>query len=145
MSAVPERATTISLEFMAAMREWENKFARLYRRENGRPETHAHQAKIELEPIYEKYLTKRDRKYGRMASASAGWPPEFDPDAGKIVATESINDRKVILESLWTHPTAVPVHTEKNRFTMTYKNGEWRLDRKENYSAYQGRWVKRAL
>jgi hypothetical protein len=140
-----DKASAALLKFMSEMKAWENKFATLYKRENGGPEAHTSQAKIELEQIYDKYVTKRDRKYGRMASGSAGWPPEFDPDAEEIVATEPINTLKVVVETLWTHPTAVPGSTAKHRFTMLHQHGEWRLDRKETYSAYQQKWVKRVL
>lgn len=143
MSADTERASAILLEFMAAMKEWENKFAPLYKQDGAL--VHAGQAKIELQAICEKYLTKRERKYGRMAGPSVGWPPEFDPDAEKIVATQSADDRKVIFETLWTHPTAVPTYTTQHRFTMVCKHGEWRLDRKEEYSSHQGKWTGRVL
>jgi NTF2 fold immunity protein of polymorphic toxin system component len=144
MSAEIEKASAVLLEFMSAMKEWENKFATLYKRENGGPEVHASQAKLELALIYQKYLTERDRKFGRMAGPSAGWPPEFDPDAEKIVATELPSKRKVVIETLWTHPT-VPISTQKHRYTMTYKNGEWRLNTKQFYSSAEGKWVRRVL
>jgi NTF2 fold immunity protein len=73
MTADTDKALAVLLEFMSEMKGWENKFAALYERESGGPEAHASQAKIELEQIYDKYVTNRDRKYGRMASASAGW------------------------------------------------------------------------
>jgi len=95
MTAETDNASAVLLEFMSEMKGWENKFATLYKRENGGPEAHASQAKIELEQIYDKYLTKRDRKHGRMASASTGWPPEFDPDAEELVGTELINGRRL--------------------------------------------------
>src|SRR6266567_459829 len=133
-----EKASAVLLEFMSAMKEWENKFAILYKRENGGPEAHANQAKIELQSIYQKHLTQRERKYGRMAGPSAGYPPEFDPDAEKIVSAEAVNSRKVIVETLWTHPK-VPNFTQKHRFTLLYKNDEWRVDRKEVYRISEGK------
>ena len=129
---------------MSAMKDWENKFAALYTRENGGPEAHAAQAKVELQPIYQKYVTQRDRKLGRMASPSAGYPPEFDPDAEKIVACESLKRNKVVIETLWTHPK-VPTSTRKHRYTMLCRSREWRLDRKETYSSSEGKWIKRVL
>ena len=142
MSAETE-ASAVLLEFMSAMKEWENKFAPLYKRDGAH--IHADQAKIELQAIYEKYLTKRERKYGRMAGPSVGWPPEFDPDAEKIVATRSADGRKVIFETVWTHPTAVPTYTTQHRFTMVCKHGAWRLDRKEQFSSHKGKWTGRVL
>jgi hypothetical protein len=145
MTADTNNASAVLLEFMSEMKRWENKFTTLYKQENGGPEAHASQAKIEIKQIYDKYVTKRDRKYGRVASVSAGWPPQFDPDAEEIVASELISRRMVILETLWTHPTAVPRYTEKNRFTMLFQRGKWRLDRKETYDSHKGQWAKRVL
>ena len=144
MSEDTEKASAVLLELMSMMKEWENKFAALYRRENGGPEVHASQAKVELQPIYQKYVTERDRNLGKMAGASAGYPPEFDPDAEKIVFAESVSRRKVVIKTLWTHPRA-PSNTRKHRYTMVSKDGSWRLDRKEIYSSSQGKWVKRVL
>jgi hypothetical protein len=144
MGADVDKASAVLLEFMSVMKEWENKFATLYRRENGGPEAHGSQAKIELQLIYQKYLTGRDRKLGRMAGPSAGYPPEFDPDAEKIISSESINNRKVVFETLWTHPK-VPSSTQQHRYTMLCKSGEWRLDRKETFRSFEAKWVKRVL
>jgi hypothetical protein len=72
MNADTEKASAILSEFMSVMKDWENKFATLYKWENGGPEAHSSQAKNELQPIYEKYLTQKERRFGRMASASAG-------------------------------------------------------------------------
>jgi hypothetical protein len=143
-AADTEKASAVLLEFMSVMKEWENKFATLYKRENGGPEAHASQATIELEPIYQKYVTKRDRKFGLSASPSAGYPPQFDPDTEKVVSAEAVNERKVVIETLWTHPK-VPASTRKHRHTMIYKDGEWRLDKKEEYSISEGKWRKRVL
>jgi len=59
-----------------------------------------------------------------------GWPPKFDPNAETIVAAQSVNERKVVIETLWTHPTIVPSYTAKHRFTLICKHREWRFDRK---------------
>jgi hypothetical protein len=139
-----EESSRVLLEFMSAMRDWENKFAQLFKRENGGPEVHANQARTELETIYDKYLTPRDRKLGRMAGPSAGYPPEFDPDAEKVVSSEPAPRGKVLIETLWTHPK-VPSSTRKSRYTMIHKDDQWRLDRKENYSVSEGKWVRRVL
>ncbi|MBO0756841.1 MAG: hypothetical protein J2P54_13355 [Bradyrhizobiaceae bacterium] len=145
MSAGTEKASAVLFEFMSAMKEWENKFAELIKDKSEADHLALFgQAKSELQPIYEKYLTKRDRKYGRLAGLSVGWPPAYDPDTETIVATQSVNDRKVVIETLWTHPTSVSSYTEKRRFTLICKHDEWRLDRKETFS-YEGKWVKSIL
>lgn len=136
-----ENAESTLLEFMSAMKDWENKFATLFKPEHGGPEAHGDQAEAELRPIYEKYVSTT--KAERLA-LSAGYPPEFDLDAEKIVSTEAPNNNRAVIETLWTHPKA-PNFTEKRRYTMINKSGEWRLDKKELYDSAKNKWVKRAL
>jgi hypothetical protein len=122
MSADMEKAKAVLLEFMSAMRDWENKFATLYKRENAGPEAHNDEAKAELQPIYERYVTKKERKNGRLATGAARYPPESDPEAERIVAVEAPNDRRIIFEILWTHPK-VATSTRRQRYIMINKDG----------------------
>ena len=144
MNIEEEVASTVLLAFMKAMKEWETRFATLYKRENGGPEAHAEQAKIELQPIYQKYVTEQDRKLWIMANPSASYPTEFAPGAEKIVGSELSNTKKVVLETQWTHPN-VPVMTEKNRYTIVKKEDQWRLNKKERFDSIKNKWVTRAL
>lgn len=144
MNSDTQKASAVLREFMSVMRDWENKFATLYKRENGGPEAHSGQAKNELQPIYEKYLTRKERRFGRMAGPSAGYPPDFDPDAEKIVAVEAPNNNKVVIETLWTHPKA-PTSTRKYRYIMVHRDGEWRLDRREAEGLSEGKWLNEVL
>jgi hypothetical protein len=138
MSADTEKAKSALFEFLSAMKDWENKFATLFKPEHGGPEGHGAEAETEVRPIYEKYLATV--KTERLA-LSAGYPPKFDPDAERIVSTESSNTNKVVIETLWTHPR-VPDFTEQHRYTMTNKGGEWRLDKREFYDSGRNKWVK---
>jgi hypothetical protein len=144
MTEDSNQAVEALLGFMKAMKEWETKFATLYKRENGGPEAHADQAKVELQPIYQKYVTEKDRKSGIMSNPSAGYPTEFDPDAEKIIGSELSSTKKVVLETQWTHPN-VPVMTEKNRYTLVKKEDQWRLNKKERFDNIKNKWVTRAL
>jgi hypothetical protein len=98
MSAGTEKASAVLFDFMLAMKEWDNKFAELFK-DNRAALSPFSQAKSQLQPIYEKYERKRDRKYWLVAGPSVGWPPKFDPEAETIVATQSENDRKVAIET----------------------------------------------
>ncbi len=53
MSSDMEEASTVLSDFMSAMRDWENKFAELFKRQNGGPEVHGNQARAELEAVYD--------------------------------------------------------------------------------------------
>jgi NTF2 fold immunity protein len=78
-----------------------------------------------------------------MAGMSAGYPPEFDPAAEKIVRCEPARS-KVLIETLRTHPK-VATSTRTHRYAMVRDDGRWRLDRKETYSVSEGKWIQRVL
>jgi len=145
--AETEKACALLLEFMSTMKNWENKFVELHKHNSTDSSVLCSQAGVELQAIYAKYLTKRDRKLGRIVdgTASFGWPPEFDPEAETIVATQSVNKRKAIIETLWTHPTIVPSYSVKHLFTLICKHDEWRLDTKRAYHQAKGKWVTQVL
>ena len=139
MSADIEKAKSVLFEFLSAMKAWNNKFATLFKQ--GGMQAHGDQAEAELRPIYERYLATINQ--GQLIF-SVGYPPEYDPDAEKIASTESPNARKVVIETLWTHPDR-PTSTQQHRYTMINKSGEWRLDKDEFYNSIRNRWVKRAF
>jgi len=134
-------ASETLIQFLSAMKDWENKFANLFKREHGGPEAHGDQAEAELQPIYEKYVAVSTQ--GRLA-LSAGYPPTFDPDAEKIISSELGAGNRVLIETLWTHPN-VSSSTRRHRYTMVNRDGEWRLDRKELYDPRGSKWVRKAL
>jgi len=141
MNADTENAQFRLFAFLSAMREWENKFATLFKQEHGGPEAHSDQAEAEVRPIYEKYLATV--KAERLA-LSAGYPPKFDPDAEKIVSAELLNTNNVIIEALWTHPL-VADFTERHRYTMTKRADEWRVKKRELYDFGRNKWIKQTL
>jgi len=134
------KAKSVLLEFMSAMKKWEECYCHLYKAENGGAEKYRDQAREELEDIYRSYLTPKDRKTGRMAGPNAGYPTEFDPEQDAIEAEEWINPKKIVFSSMWTQP-AVADFTEKRRCTMMLRNGTWLLDKKVKYSAYAEKWI----
>jgi NTF2 fold immunity protein len=143
MSADTEKAKSALFEFMSAMKQWENKFVTLSGREHEEPEALGIQADAELRPIYERYVATI--KDGRLPlAASFGYPPKFDPDAEKILSIERPSAKKVIIETLWTHPK-IADFTEQHRYTMIDKGGEWRLDKKEAYDSFRNKWLKQVL
>lgn len=139
MSADIEKAKSFLFEFLSAMKAWNNKFATLF--QHGGSLAHRDQAEAEVRPIYERYLATINQE---RPIFSVGYPGEYDPEAEKIVSTESPNARKVVIETLWTHP-GDPPSTQQHRYTMINKSGEWRLDKDEFYDSVENKWVKRAF
>src|SRR5262245_34005752 len=137
MSADIEKAKSVLFEFLSAMKECNNKFAALYQHDGSL--AHCDQAKAEVRLIFERYLATMSEE---SPIFSIGYPGEYDPEAEKIVSTESPNARKVVIETLWTHPDD-PRGKQQHRYTMINKSGEWRLDKDEFY--FENKWRKRAF
>jgi len=137
MSVDLEKAKSVLFEFLSAMKACNDKFSALYQRDGSL--AHSDQAEAEVRLIFERYLATISQEHPIF---SVGYPGEYDPEAEKIVSTESPNARKVMIETLWTHPDDPP-STQKHRYTMISKSGEWRLDKDEFYS--EDKWRKRAF
>lgn len=137
-------ATQALIDFMSEMKKWEDLYCNLYKAENGGPEKNGASAKADLLIIYNKFLTEKDRKTGRLAGPHAGYPAEFDPDCEKIVASETVGAKKIVLTTKWIHP-ALADFTEDHRFTMIKTNNKWLLDKKESYSSYKQKWLNQVL
>jgi len=135
MIADAEKARSVLFEFMTTMKEWNNKFDALIK--NGGLAAHGEQAESDLRPIYEKYLAKVSQ--GPLIF-SIGYPPEYDPDAEKVTSMESLNARKVIINTLWTHPR-LPTSTQQRRYTMVEKSGDWRISKHEFYNSVRDKWI----
>jgi len=131
-----EKAKAVLFEFLCAMKACNDKFATLY--QQGGSLAHSDQAEAEVRAIYERYLATISQE---RPIFSIGYPGEYDPEAEKIVAIESPNARKLVIETLWTHPD-VPSSTQQHRYTMINKSGEWRLD-KDEFVNSEKKWRKR--
>ncbi len=131
-------AEHVLLSFMREMKVWEEKFHRLYQ-EPGGVLMHVDSARAELQLIQKAYLTDRERKTGKLAAPGAGYPPEFDPDAEKVVSVDTANPRKIVIETLWTHPLLAD-STRKNRYTLVSRQGRVLLDKKESFRSYRNAW-----
>jgi hypothetical protein len=70
---------------------------------------------------------------------SCGNPPEYSPDE-EIIKIEELKDKKV---AIYTQQ-----HTgfkSQYRYTLHYKNNEWRIDKKEWFSSSEDKWQKDIL
>ena len=88
----------------------------------------------ELDAIFNTYCTLKERKYGRQAALNTGCPPEYSPDE-EILATEVLKKNKIAIET-----QEHSLLEYRYRYTLHYKNKEWRIDKKEVYRDEDDRW-----
>jgi NTF2 fold immunity protein len=137
-----EIAVSSLYEFMKVMNSWELKYHELYKQ--GGTAKHATAAREEINEIYARFLTDRDRKLGQQSAVSAGFPPMFDPECEKVLNTENISKNKVLITTQWIHPT-VATMVQDRRYTMVFKSEKCFLDKREKYSKLDQKWATVAL
>ena len=110
------------IAFMSDMNEWENKYRTAFMADHS---VNKEPYLQELNEIFEKWCTTKERKNGRQTSMKVSFPPDYDP-VGDEVTDEAVMKNKAYF--------IVQKHTgleNKYRYTLHYKNNEWRVDKKE--------------
>ena len=131
-----DESKKVLLSFFFAMNKWEkDNFIRM--REGGVEEQI--KAQYEIDVIFSKFCTIRDRKIGRQASLRCGEPPEYDLENQPIVNIESKGKKNII------YTEQMNRLKNKYRYTLHYKNDEWRIDKKERFSPFEDKWIKDSL
>lgn len=108
--------------FLKEMNEWEVSYYNS--RQNDRSGDKA-PYREKLDAIFNKYCTIKDRKYGRQTAMSVSYPPDYDPENDEILDVDVNKNRATVV---------VQKHTgfkNKYRYTLHFKNNEWRIDKKE--------------
>lgn len=134
-----EQALKVLKLFLTEMNKWESYW---YQVQYENPEVdYTEELKKEIDAIYEKYVTVRERKLGKQVALSTRFPSTFTPD-GEIISCElSANNKKIVIEIHKKFATKVEY---EYRYTLIFKNKEWRVDRREMLD-YDGRWIKDTL
>ena len=134
-----EQALKVLKLFLTEMNKWESYW---YEVQYENPEVdYTEELKKEIDAIYEKYVTVRERKLGKQVALSTRYPSTFTPD-GEIISCElSANNKKIVIEIHKKFDTGVEY---EYRYTLIFKNKEWRVDRREMLD-YDGRWIKDTL
>ena len=134
-----EQALKVLKLFLTEMKAWED-YWRDLQLENLEID-YSKEQKKEIDAIYEKYVTVRERKLGKQVALSTQYPSTFTPD-GEIISCElSANNKKIVIEVHKKFDTGV---VYEYRYTLIFKNKEWRVDRREMLD-YDGRWIKDTL
>jgi hypothetical protein len=137
-----EAATNSLYEFMTVMNAWEIKYHDLYKQ--GGTAKHAASARAEINEIYARFLTDRDRELGQQSAVSVRNPPQFDPKSETVVSVEDLGKNKTLITTRWVHPS-IPTMTKDLRYTMVFKSGEFLLDKREKYSTLDTKWTSVTL
>ena len=134
-----EQALKVLKLFLTEMNKWESYW---YQVQYENPEVdYTEELKKEIDAIYEKYVTVRERKLGKQVALSTRFPSTFTPD-GEIISCElSANNKKIVIEVHKKFDTGV---VYEYRYTLIFKNKEWRVDKREVLE-YDGRWCKSSL
>ena len=134
-----EQALKVLKLFLTEMKTWED-YWRDLQLENLEID-YSKEQKQEIDAIYEKYVTVRERKLGKQVALSTQFPSTFTPD-GEIISCElSANNKKIVIEVHKKFDTGV---VYEYRYTLIFKNKEWRVDKREVLE-YDGRWCKSSL
>ena len=135
-----EQALKVLKLFLTEMNKWESYW---YEVQYENPEVdYTEELKKEIDAIYEKYVTVRERKRGLQVALSTQFPSTFTPD-GEIISCElSANNKKIVIEVHKKFDTGVRY---QYRYTLIFKNKEWRVDRREMFLFSENKWIKDTL
>ena len=135
-----EQALKVLKLFLTEMKKWED-YWRDLQLENLEID-YSKEKKQEIDAIYEKYVTVRERKLGKQVALSTHFPSTFTPD-GEIISCElSANNKKIVIEVYQKFDTGVRY---QYRYTLIFKNNEWRVDRREMFLFSENKWIKDTL
>ena len=135
-----EQALKVLKLFLTEMKTWED-YWRDLQLENLEID-YSKEQKQEIDAIYEKYVTVRERKRGLQVALSTQFPSTFTPD-GEIISCElSANNKKIVIEVHKKFDTGVRY---QYRYTLIFKNKEWRVDRREMFLFSENKWIKDTL
>ena len=135
-----EQALKVLKLFLTEMKTWED-YWRDLQLENLEID-YSKELKKEIDAIYEKYVTVRERKLGKQVALSTQFPSTFTPD-GEIISCElSANNKKIAIEVYQKFDTGVRY---QYRYTLIFKNNEWRVDRREMFLFSENKWIKDTL
>ncbi len=110
------------ISFIKEMNIWENSYRNALM---GDDAVDKNEYLSELNRIFTKWCTIKERKNGRQSSMKVSFPPDYDPENDEIVS-ELIEKNKAFF--------IIKKHTgfeNSYRYTLLYKNNEWRIDKKE--------------
>ncbi|WP_064792211.1 NTF2 fold immunity protein [Shewanella woodyi] len=117
--------------FIISMNEWELESHSLLIQNSDDKTKNVVRDKLDI--IFDLFCTKKVRKYGRQTSLSCGNPPEYSPC--EVILEYHQGNKKLVIY------TQQKIGVEnKFRYTLSYKNEVWLVDRKESYDEWDDKW-----
>lgn len=132
-------AQNVLWSFLQEMYDWE---IRLLAKKKESDNLYFEQKKQEIREsliqIYDRHLTLKERKNGRIASLDFGIPLTYDPQVEKVISTQIITgkNKKIIFEV--SYKTFMEF---KRRYTMIETKAGWKLDKREDFSYLKSKWT----
>lgn len=135
-------AKDVLLEFFRKMQRWEVDGLKQVN-EKGM-EAVGDELREQLTEIYNEFLVNPGGKYGRLAGPNVGYPPEYDEHHEDILSVDDTNPKKVVVTTLWRHPI-VSDFSQEQKYTLSRKNDEWRIMKKEVFRPITQKWESRVF
>lgn len=132
-------AQSTLLDFFRKMNTWEKDAFFLYKQENGGIDKNSEKTLSGLVNLYNEFLTKRDRKTGRIASLHASEYPEYDVDLEQVIGYE-FGRGKIIINTEKTDANIKDYKTSY-RYALVKEGDRYLIDKKEKFSSYNEKWV----
>lgn len=122
--------------FSTAMYEW-NALSLELKKNAGMDDQQKFDVRKErLDSIFAEYVTARKRPNGRQAGYNFRNPPEYNPETNEILLVET-DGKKAFIDVQETDG-----FNRKLRYTLQYKDDEWRIDKREKYDdVFKNKWV----
>jgi hypothetical protein len=117
-----DEAVGVLVSFMKDMNKWETSYHNAFMKDHSIDKS---PYRDELNDIFEKWCTSKERKTGRQISLKVSFPPDYDPENDEIMDVSVVKNKASVI---------VQKHTgfkNKYRYTLHFKNDEWRIDKKE--------------
>jgi hypothetical protein len=125
------------IDFFKEMNLWEKESFSLLEQKNGNVE-HIKEtfntAKISLELIYNKFLTKKKRVFTTRYN-SLKCPPEYDHFIETIKDIAIKNSKRIELETVKNGVTG-----QRNQYVFLKEDGQWKIDNKKTYWNHKNKY-----
>ena len=145
--AALDSAKNALIEFMNEMNAWEKRaypdYSKAIASGQGWDDAVA-AAREGLAAIYEKFLTKKERKTGRLAGPHVSQFPEYDSKLEVIESIECVRKGKFLVTTKKQDPN-MPNYFTAHRYKILEKGGQYLIDVKESFSNYKEKWENKVL
>jgi len=114
--------TETLLAFMKDMNVWENSYRDAFMKDHSIDKA---PYRRELNDIFLRWCTLKEKKTGRQISLKVSFPPDYDPENDEVMDVSIVKNKAFVIVQKNTG------FKNKYLYTLSFKNDEWRIDKKE--------------